>query len=184
MTRPRKALISLANTPYYHITSRCVRRAFLCGEDQYSGKSYEHRRQWIVDRVRLLSSVFAIDVCAYAILENHYHAVLRADPGRAQGWDRGEVVRRWRLLFSGGALVERYVEGDATQAERDKVGELAEQWRARLSDISWFMRCLNESIAARRTRRTVAKVGSGRGGSRARPCWTKVRCSPAWPMWI
>jgi hypothetical protein len=59
-----KALIMVADTPYYHITSRCVRRAFLCGVDHYSGQSYEHRRQWIVDRIRLLSSLFAIDVCA------------------------------------------------------------------------------------------------------------------------
>jgi hypothetical protein len=68
MTRPRKALISLADTPYYHIISRCVRRAYLCGADHYSGQSYEHRPQWVVDRIRLLSSLFAIDVCAYAVM--------------------------------------------------------------------------------------------------------------------
>ncbi len=44
MTRPRKALISLEVTPYHHITSRCVRRAFLCGVDHYSGQRYEHRK--------------------------------------------------------------------------------------------------------------------------------------------
>ncbi|MCP4979029.1 MAG: hypothetical protein GY935_00875 [Gammaproteobacteria bacterium] len=57
----------LADTPYCHITTRCVRRACLCEADHYSGRNYEHRRQWVVDRIRLLSSLFAIDVCAYAV---------------------------------------------------------------------------------------------------------------------
>ncbi len=64
MSRPRKQLISIDDTPYYHITSRCVRRSFLCGVDQHTGESYEHRRQWIVDRIRILieclcQSIFA-----------------------------------------------------------------------------------------------------------------------------
>ncbi|MFT6200871.1 MAG: hypothetical protein ACJAZJ_000047, partial [Candidatus Endobugula sp.] len=46
MTRPRKELISISDTPYYHIVSRCVRRAFLCGFDNTSQRDYEHRRQW------------------------------------------------------------------------------------------------------------------------------------------
>jgi putative transposase len=67
MTLGRKQLISIEDTPYYHIVSRCVRRAFLCGKDKYSGKSYEHRRGLIVDRVKFLASVFHVEICSYAL---------------------------------------------------------------------------------------------------------------------
>ena len=54
MGLPRSSLISLAFTPYYHCVGRCVRRGFLCGEDQYSGRSFEHPCDWMVERLALL----------------------------------------------------------------------------------------------------------------------------------
>jgi len=44
MAMARKKQISLIDTPYYHCISRCVRRAFLCGEDNVTGASYENKR--------------------------------------------------------------------------------------------------------------------------------------------
>jgi len=150
MTRPRKVLISLADTPYYHITSRCVRRAYLCGVDHYSGESYEHRRQWVVDRIRLLSSLFAIDVCAYAVMSNHYHLALKLCPEQLTDLSDEAIMARWCALFKGPLLMQRYRQGDVLSApERSAVSDIVRVWRAKLSSISWFMRCLNQPIARR-----------------------------------
>ena len=141
-------MISLANTPYYHVTSRCVRRAFLCGVDHYSGKNYEHRRQWVVDRTRLLSSLFAIDVCAYAVMNNHYHLVIKLCPEQLDDLDDDEVIGRWCALFKGPLLIQRYRDGeDLKPFERATVSDIVNVWRSKLASISWFMRCLNQPIA-------------------------------------
>ncbi len=76
------------------------------------------------------------------------HLILHVDTEKAKNWDQVEVIERWRKLFGGGVLIERYLAGLCkTEAELDKVTEIAETWRVRLMDISWLMRCLNESIA-------------------------------------
>jgi hypothetical protein len=51
MTQPRSTRVSLDVPPWYHVVSRCVRRTFPCGMDAHSGRSFEHRRGWIVDRL-------------------------------------------------------------------------------------------------------------------------------------
>ncbi|MGR5354140.1 transposase [Vibrio sp. DNB22_19_2] len=148
MTQGRSTQISLQDTAYYHCISRCVRRAFLCGEDTYSGQSFEHRRVWIVERMRLLSQVFAIDVCAYAIMSNHYHLVLHVDEPLAQSWSNEDVAQRWTTLYKAPLLVSRWLDGDLkSKVETNKALELVSEWRERLTDISWFMRNLNEYVA-------------------------------------
>jgi len=77
MASPRYSQLSLDDTPWYHCVSRCVRRAYLCGHDDQSGQSYEHRRHWVMQRIKQLAGVFTIDVAAYAVMSNHYHIVVR-----------------------------------------------------------------------------------------------------------
>ncbi len=150
MTRPRSSLVSVSDTPWYHLVSRCVRRAFLCGSDAHSGQSFEHRRGWVVERLRQLAGVFAIDVAAYAVMSNHYHLVLRIDAERARSWSRDEVLRRWTQLFDGPFAVQRLLAGKGEELDAAThlgIDEWAEKYRARLCDLSWFMRVLNETIA-------------------------------------
>ena len=148
MTRARQGLIDLATTSYYHVISRCVRRAFLCGEDKYSGKNFNHRRQWLIDRVKLLATIFSIDIAAYAIMSNHYHLVLRVDRDTALSWSIDKVIVRWYQLYNGAPLIDLYLNGQLTdKSSLAMVDEIVEKWRCRLYDISWFMRNLNETIA-------------------------------------
>lgn len=151
MPRPRKSLICLQDTPYYHCVSRCVRRAFLCGEDHYSKKSYEHRRQWVEARLIKLGSIFAINVCAYAVMSNHTHVVLHVDRDEALSWTTHEVLKRWHTLHKGTNLTRQYMQAEQrsllSDAQIESVIETANIYRQRLHDISWFMRLLNEFIA-------------------------------------
>ncbi|MEW8692708.1 MAG: hypothetical protein AB2535_16810 [Candidatus Thiodiazotropha endolucinida] len=66
MPKPGKALTLLEETLDYLCISRCAQCAFLCGVDGHNGKSYEYRIQWIVDRLKQLTDIFAIDICAYS----------------------------------------------------------------------------------------------------------------------
>ncbi|NKI36317.1 transposase [Wenzhouxiangella sp. XN79A] len=148
MPQARKRLVSTEMTPFYHVVSRCVRRQFLCGLDPLTGRDYSGRKQEIKDRLALLSEVFAVDVCAYAILSNHYHLVLHVDPERAMAWDDLELARRWTRLFRGPAVVRAFANGQSLTEAQEKVARkhLAE-YRNRLGSLSWFMKCLNEPIA-------------------------------------
>ncbi|WP_445358069.1 hypothetical protein [Microbulbifer sp. ANSA005] len=99
MTLPRSTQISLDATPYYHCVSRCARRAFLCGRDAVSGNDYEHRREWIENRILNLAEVFVLNIAAHAVMSNHYHVVLYIDKKSADKWSLLEVITRWQKLF-------------------------------------------------------------------------------------
>ncbi len=132
---------------FYHCVSRCVRRAFLCGKDRYTGQSFEHRKVWVEERLAELASIFAVSLYGYAVMSNHLHVVLEVDPRAACAWSDAEVAQRWCRLFP-----SRDADGDE-DARRvvhllrntDRLALL----RARLGNLSWFMRCLSERIARR-----------------------------------
>lgn len=170
MTEPRNRLVSPETTPYYHCICRCVRRAFLCGEDFASGRSCEHRKRWVTDRLRELSQAFAIELSAYAVMSNHYHVVVRLDVEAAASWDEREVCRRWALIFGIPQAVDIYLKEGGLDAETEAaVKARIELWRERLSSLSWYMRCLNETIARRANRedRCTGRFWEGRFTSQA-----------------
>lgn len=150
MTQPRRELIRTEVTPYYHVVSRCVRRQFLCGNDPLTGKDFSYRREWIQKRLHQLAGIFAINICAYAVMSNHFHGVLQIDQSRARAWPPEEVARRWVELYSGPDwLISAAKQSYWTKEDRAALALRVATYRQRLSSLSWFMRCLNEQIARR-----------------------------------
>jgi REP element-mobilizing transposase RayT len=148
MTYPRSHLVSEEEPGFYHVVSRCVRRAFLCGQDRITGRCFEHRRAWIEGRILELSDAFGVSVYSYSVMSNHFHVVLHVDPTVSATWSDDEVARRWLIAFPGELkrnpseeLAQRLEMAILSDPERVQV------LRKRLGSLSWFMKALNEPIA-------------------------------------
>jgi len=148
MPRARYTQIAVESTPYYHCVSRCVRRAFLCGRDEASGRDYEHRREWIEEEILRLADIFALEVSAYSVMSNHFHIVLYINTAESSEWTEEHVIKRWHQLFKGSLQSQRFVaKQKQDKASLDLLSKQVAEWRARLTNISWFMRVLNEKVA-------------------------------------
>ena len=145
---PRAEQFDPGQVGIVHLIQRCVRRSYLTGLDETSGKDYSHRREWIRCRMERLASVFGIDVLTYAILSNHLHIVARTRPDVVREWSDKEVALRWLRIFPGCRIDEHLA--DPTTNAVDTLANNAERIkliRVRLSDPSWFMKALCEPIA-------------------------------------
>jgi hypothetical protein len=138
MTIARAHLIEPSLTRWYHCVTRCVRRAYLLGDQEYN------RKEWIENWLQELAGCFAVAVGGFSVMNNHLHVLLRLDPDVAAGWSEEEVVRRWGQLCP---------HRDKSRRELPVTDEWVQwrlkdvQWvattRERLQSISWFM---NESL--------------------------------------
>ncbi len=141
MPTARKHTVIPGQPGFFHCVSRCVRRAWLCGTDPLSGNNYDHRRDWMLERMRVLTTCFAIDIYAYSFMDNHYHIVFYIDPQRVESWSDKEVIKKWATLWN-------WRKPDSEPIiPVNVVAETIQLWRQRLGDVSWVMRLLNEPMA-------------------------------------
>jgi REP element-mobilizing transposase RayT len=143
MTQARSTLIPPGHAVFVHVTTRCVRRAWLFGHDRFSNRRYDHRCGLIEARVRELAEVFAVGVYAYAWMANHFHLALAVRPDAVRAWSDDDVVDRWQRIYRSKC--------DKRNAER-RAQMLADPARMqltrdRLGSLSWFMKCLNEYVS-------------------------------------
>ncbi|MGB3725766.1 MAG: transposase [Glaciecola sp.] len=152
MTYPRYQQIQVEQTPYYHLVSRCVRRSFLCGFDKVTGQSYEHRKDWVEKRLIYLTKVFSIGVMAYAVMSNHTHLVVYIDKQKCDELTDIDVIQKWHMVSKGNEQSREFARTGLypkDESERIHLNDYIYIIKDRLSDVSWFMKLLNEYIARR-----------------------------------
>jgi REP element-mobilizing transposase RayT len=158
MTLPRKLILSKGESSY-HCVSRCVRRAYLYGFDKISGKNYDHRKEWIRDRLKLLVEIFTIEVLAYALMDNHGHTLLRTRPDLLAQLSDEEIVKRWLMLYPKKGISDDLESRDAKDyiakhiIDKERINIL----KKRLCSVSWFMKSLNEHIARKANKEDECK---------------------------
>ena len=104
--------------------------------DVLTGKSFEHRREWIQAKLEELASSFGIDCLSFSVMSNHLHVILRNRPDVVETWSNDEVARRWWQLFP----QRRNAEGQAAEPTEFDLKAYSHpkrvaQLRRRLSDI-------------------------------------------------
>ena len=168
MTRARAQQICCQDTPYYHCISRVVRKAFLCGfayMDNGKGRQQDAVAQidppsktmniddsgYQIDQLKLMTSFVLIFVpmrSCRIIFILFYVPLKVSNKPEVDALTDLEVIKRWRKIYSGPDIIQRFLDGEAlTKEHHVLIAETVESWRNRLEDISWFMRCLNEYIA-------------------------------------
>lgn len=149
MPTPRRVIVDESKPGIYHCISRCVRRAYLCGD------GFEHRRRWMKQRIATLVELMGIDVFSYSILFNHFHMLLAIRPDIVSMWTDEEVADRYiRICPCKWKRRKRGVNPDGPPT-KEEIAELIANpkklaiVRERLSSLSWFMAKLKEPIARR-----------------------------------
>ncbi len=147
MTSVRPVSKSSDPVRYHYCSTQFVKRAFLCAEHAVPTGALREQRAFMVDSLTRLSTLFAISVYAYAMRSDHYRLVVSFDAGAADLWSDFDVLDRWCCLFPSPLLLQRYRNGEPLlDAEQLMVADRINLYRCRLTDLSWFLRCLNETI--------------------------------------
>ena len=145
----RRDVLAAGEIQVVHCINRCVRRAYLCGQDPLTGTDYEHRRELIRQRLEFLAGIMGIEVLGYSVMSNHFHCILRSRYDVVETWSDDDVARKWWTLCPARKTKDG-LPAEPTEFELNSIRNDArglKEKRTRLSNISWFMRFLSERVA-------------------------------------
>ncbi len=151
MVLRRKDVFNRQQVGIYHVTTRCVRQAFLLGDDFQTGKSNHQRKRWIEEWFQSLTDVMLIEICAYAVMDNHTHSILRNRPDLLENMDDVEIAKRLVRLYPGFQCLQALPEEADPERVRELLSDPEELHRRKylLTDISIFMARWEEAVARR-----------------------------------
>ena len=146
--KPRSETFDPDTVGVYHCYNQLVQKRFLFGFDSFTRKDYSYRKEWVRDRFKQLAGAMAIDVLDYAVLDNHLHVVLRNRPDLVSQWSDEEVARRWWFVCPD----RKNDDGSVPEPKPCEINlnlQKVDEYRSRLSDISWMMRLACQPIGRR-----------------------------------
>ena len=149
-TKPRSEVFNPHEQAIVHVFNRCVRRCFLMGYDKQTRRNYGHRRKVFEELLQHAAAGFGIDLLSYAIMDNHFHLILRSRPDIVQQWQDTEVVRQWHKLCPIWKDDNGVPEANPCEFKVNAMAQNATKvatWRTRLSDISWYMKLVSQRFA-------------------------------------
>jgi REP element-mobilizing transposase RayT len=150
-----------------------VRQDFLLNSVDIIGSTPYYRNDWVQRRLLYLADVFAIDLMAFAIMDNHTHLVLHVNIENANQWSNVEILKRWSKLGKLSLLCQFYLNRDLryklSEFELSIVLEQIDNYRQKLCDISVFMSRFNYYVARRANKedKTSGHFWEGRFKSQA-----------------
>lgn len=137
--KSRSEIIDPTKVGIYHCYNQIVQRRHLFGMDHFTGRDYGYRKPIVRDEFRRLAANMAVDVLDYAILDSHLHTVLRNRPDIVESWDNDEVVWRWWQV----SPKRKNKDGTPCDPRPNELKMMLfdiDEYRVRLSSISWMMR--------------------------------------------
>jgi len=76
------------------------------------------------------------------------HLAIKLNPSDVESLSAAQIIERWTCLYKGPTLIQRWCANETLcPAELQSVTDCVEVYRHRLTDLSWFMKSLNEPIA-------------------------------------
>ena len=180
MARTARVKKTGSGTAYYHLMSRTNDRRFLFDNGKVKTQ--------LVDALKRAAAFSGVDIDAYVAMDNHFHVVCRVERVD-EPVPEGELLRRVAAL-NGEHAAERLALRwkDLRKGGMDAaVDEAQDRLRARMNDISEFMKTFKETFNAwyKRERKYCGSIWSGRfmstlveGGRYRATCMRYVYLNP------